>query len=329
MKYSKFIKAVAVGMALITATGSLPGAAYAEGEKVAVFLKNISNPYWRAVRIGSEKAAKEYGLDITIVAPTKPDNIEEQTRQVEDWIVKKPDAFVFVPVDYKAMEPLVHKANEAGIPVINFSNRVENVDLVSYIGSDDFTIGYEAAKYLFDEIGGAGKVVYIEGVPAAITAQRRKAGFEKALSEYENIELLTSQTGMYRRLPALQVMENLLQRYPEIDAVMAANDDMAVGVVEALKTAGRLDGVPVMGVDVIPDAAQLIKDGKMFASADYSGHDQGYLAVVAAARHLRGEEVPANISLPVVIVNQGNVDPWLLEPEQKPTPDWDAVIAAQ
>ena len=97
--------AVALGSA--AATGTLSAPAFAQGKKptVAFFVKNVTNPFWKACRIGAEKAAKELNIDLEVVAPTKPDNIEEQTRLVEDWIVKKPDAFVFVPVDYKALVP--------------------------------------------------------------------------------------------------------------------------------------------------------------------------------------------------------------------------------
>jgi ribose transport system substrate-binding protein len=327
MRRRNAVKMLVAGLMLAAGMSATPIPAAADGEHVALFLKNITNPYWRSVRIGGEKAAAEHGLKIDVVAPTKPDNIEEQTRLVEDWIVRKPDIFVFVPVDFTAMVPTVQKVNKAGIPIVNFSNRVSDVDLVSYVGSDDFTIGYEISKHLFDSLGGKGKVIHVDGVPAAITAQQRKAGFEKALSEYPEIELLTSQPANYRRLPAVQLMENLMQRFPEIDGVMSANDDMAVGIVEALYAAGRGEQTKVVGVDVIPDAAQLIKEGKMFASADYSGHDQAYIAVTAAAKHLRGESVPSEIILPVTIVTKDNVDPWLLTPEEKPAPDWDKATA--
>jgi ribose transport system substrate-binding protein len=297
--------------------------------KLVLFTKNVTNPFWKAVRVGAEKAAKALGADLEHAAPTKPDNIEEQTRLVEDWIVKKPDAFVFVPVDYKALVPSIEKVNKAGIPVVIFSNRMAGVDSVSYVGSDDETIGYELAKYLFRNLGGRGKVIHIEGVPAAITAQNRKKGFERALREHPQIELLASQPGNYRRLPAVQVMENLMQRFPAIDAVFCANDDMAVGVVEALEAAGRGGKTKVVGIDAIPDAAAAIAKGRMLASADYSGHDQGFLAVSAAVRSLRGERVPKEIALPVVIVDKSNAQGWLIPVEDKPAPDWAKVIAIQ
>jgi len=328
--YLLALAAAAITTAFPLAT--MPAVAQGGSQKelhLVLFLKNVTNPFWRAVRVGGEKAAKELGVKLEIAAPTKPDNIEEQTRLVEDWIVKKPDGFAFVPVDFRAMVPTVQKANQAKIPLVLYSNRMQDVDAISYVGSDDETIGYEVSKFLFQSLGGKGKVIHIDGVPAAITAQQRKLGFERARKDFPNIELLASQPGNYRRLPAIQVFENLMQRFPQIDGVVSANDDMAVGIAEALQGAGRGDKTKVVGVDVIPDAAALIKEGKMFASADYSGHDQGYLAIKAMVKHLRGEKVPSEIILPVKIATQDNIDPWLAPPEQRPVPNWDEVAAAQ
>jgi ribose transport system substrate-binding protein len=314
------------------ALGTLPmRGALAQGKKpdIAFFVKNVTNPFWKACRIGAEKAARDFNVNLEVVAPTKPDNIEEQTRLVEDWIVKKPDAFVFVPVDYKALVPSIQKANKAGIPIINYNNKMEGIEKVTFIGSDDALFEYEICKYLFKAIGGKGKVVHIDGVPAAITAQMRKKGFERALDEFPGIEVLASQPGQYRRLPAQQVFENLMQRFPQIDAVVSANDDMAVGIVEALKAAGRLANTKVVGIDGIPDAIQAIANGEMFATVDFSGHDQSYLAVQAAVRHLKGEKVPPEILLPVFIIDKSNVHTVARTPEERPVPSWDKAVSGK
>lgn len=309
------------GLAAAAALTS-PAIAQARKPKIAFFVKNVTNPFWKACRIGAEKAARDFNLDLEVVAPTKPDNIEEQTRLVEDWIVKKPDAFVFVPVDYKALVPSIQRANAAGIPIINYNNVMTDIQKVTFIGSDDEQFEYAICKYLFNSMGGKGKVVHIDGVPAAITAQNRKKGFEKAVKETPGIEVLASQPGQYRRLPAQQVFENLMQRFPVIDAVVSANDDMAVGIVEALYAGGRGGKTKVIGIDGIPDAIQAIADGKMFATADFSGHDQSYLAVQAAARHLKKESVPAQVMLPVFIIDKGNVATVARTPEERRVPDW-------
>ncbi len=305
-----FLKTSLAASSSLVAVGVAPRLASAQAGKpptIAFFIKNVTNPFWKACRIGAEKAGKEFGVTIETVAPTKPDNIEEQTRLVEDWIVKRPDAFVFVPVDYKALVPSIQKVNKAGIPVIGYVNRMTDVDLVSYVGSDDETLQYELCKYLFKSMNGKGKIIHIDGVPAAITAQNRKKGFERAVKETPGIEVLASQPGNYRRLPAVQVFENLMQRFPVIDAVVCANDDMAVGIAEALIAAGRGGQARVVGIDGIPDATAAIAAGKMFATADFSGHDQAYLAVTAAVRHLRKQPVPKDVSLPVVIIDKSNV----------------------
>jgi ribose transport system substrate-binding protein len=296
---------------------------------IVVFTKNVTNPFWKSARVGADKAGKDLNVIIEHAAPTKPDNIEEQTRLVEDWIVKKPDGFVFVPVDYKAMVPAIQKANKAGIPVVVFNNRMEGVETVSYVGSDDETIGYEITKYLIKAMGGEGKIVHIDGVPAAITAQARKRGFDKALKEHPKVELLTSQPGNYRRLPAVQVFENIMQRFPQIDGVFCANDDMAVGVGEALVAAGRGGKTKVVGIDAIPDGAAAIDKGIIQATADFSGHDQAYLATMALVKKLRGETVPKDIALPVVIVDKSMAKKWMEPVEQRAAPDWAKATAAK
>jgi ribose transport system substrate-binding protein len=321
-----------VGLALAVAGAVLAAgpSQRAEAQKkltLVVFTKNVTNPFWKAVRVGADKAGKALSVEIVHAAPTKPDNIEEQTRLVEDWIVKKPDAFVFVPVDYNALVPSIEKVNKAGIPVMNFNNRMAGGQYIAYLGSDDEKIGYEISKFLFNAMGNKGSVIHIDGVPAAITAQNRKKGFERALKETPGIQLLASQPANYRRLPAVQVMENLMQRFPQIDGVMAANDDMAVGIVEALEAAGRGGKTKVVGIDAIPDAADAILKGRMLASADFSGHDQGYLAVTAAVKFLRGEKIPKEISLPVKIVTKENAKGWTLPVEEKAVPDWNAAVA--
>jgi ribose transport system substrate-binding protein len=316
--------------AAAAAIGTAGFPAHAQSGKpltIVVFTKNVTNPFWRSARIGADKAGKELNVVIEHAAPTRPDNIEEQTRLVEDWIVKKPDGFVFVPVDFKAMVPSIQKVNAARIPTVIFNNKMDDVDFVSYVGSDDETIGYEITKYLINAMGGAGKIVHIDGVPAAITAQARKRGFDRALKEFPRVELLASQPGNYRRLPAVQVFENLMQRFPQIDGVFCANDDMAVGVSEALAAAGRGGKTKVVGIDAIPDGAAAIAAGRMLATADFSGHDQAYLATQALVRHIRGERVPKNIELPVLIVNQSNAKAWTEPVENKAVPNWSRIAA--
>ena len=217
----------------------LSGAASAGDETIAVFTKNLTNPYFQAVRVGTETAAKALGVKVIQYIPTKPDSIPEQLSQVEDVIVKKPSAIIFIPVDYKALVPAVEKINAAGIPVTNITDRSAGGNFVAFVGADDYSIGLSVADRLLKAIGGKGNVVILEGVKGSLTSTNRVRGFNDALKKYPDVKLLASQPANFQRLNALQVMENLMQSFPAIDGVLAANDPMAVGAIEALEGANR------------------------------------------------------------------------------------------
>lgn len=313
----------------VAAPALVPSRAFAASEKTVVFhLKNVTNPFYKNVRDGAERAAKDLGVRIEIAAPTKPDNIEEQIRLVEDWVVKKPDGMVFVPVDYRAMVPSVQKIKDAKIPFVIYNNKMAEFADAPFVGLDDEEIGYQTTRSLLAAMSGKGSIIHIDGVPGAITAQDRKRGLERALKEQPGVKLLASQPGNYRRLPAVQVFENLMQRFPQIDGVMASNDDMAVGVAEAAATAGRT-GIKVVGVDCIPDALQAIKDGRMFGSIDTAAHNQGYLSMRTMVEVLKGNKVPRMLMLPLTFVSKANVDEYMVPPLKRPAPDWDEIARAQ
>jgi len=302
--------------------------AAADKERWVVFsVKNIVNPFWKACWVGAQKAAAEYkGIKLTYTSPTTSDSIEEQMRIFDDIILKRPDAIVFVPTDYVALAPTVAKMNKAKIPVFNYCNELTGGTYETYVGSNDEQLAYENAKNVFKAVGNKGNVIIQHGVPGAITAQDRVKGFNRAIKDTPGMKLLTTQPADYNRLKAMQVMENLLQRYPKIDVVLAANDEQALGCIEAIDAAGKLGQIKVTGTDANPEAAASIAAGRQFATADYSGHDQGYIATKAALEYLNGNKVPKKVFLPVVLVTKENAKAWMVPPEQKPKPDYDKIV---
>ena len=314
---------LSVAVAAILAAG-LSGAVRADGEKIAVFTKNQTNPFFQAVRLGAENAAKQMNATVLQYVPTKPDSIPEQMSQIDDVVVKKPDAIVFTPVDYKAMTPGVAKMNAANIPVVNITDRAEKGTFVTFVGSNDYQLGLQTGRYLLKALGGKGNIVILEGVRGVITNADRMRGFNDALKEFPNAKLLASQPGNYQRMQALQVMENLMQSYPQIDGVMAANDAMAMGALEALEGAKRT--ALVIGINGTKEAVEAIKAGKLLASGDYHGYTQGCLSVTAALRYLRKQSVPKEIILPVSIIDKSNYQPYDIAPEQRSCPKWDEMV---
>src|SRR5215471_20885383 len=136
---------------------------HADGEKIAVFTKNQTNPYFAMLRMGAENAAKQMNARVTQYVPTRPDSIPDQMSQIEDAITKRPDAVLFAPVDFKAMSPGVLKFNAAKIPVVNITDRVEKGQVVSFVGVDDYSVGLATARTLFKKMNGAGGIIILEG----------------------------------------------------------------------------------------------------------------------------------------------------------------------
>ena len=318
MKYL-LISVAALVAAFFSAT------ALADGETIAVFTKNQTNPYFQAVRVGTETAAKTLRVKVIQYIPTKPDSIPEQLSQVEDVIVKKPDAIIFIPVDYKAMVPAVEKINAAGIPVVNITDRVASGKFVAFVGADDYSIGLATARALLKAIGGKGNVIILEGVKGTLTNTDRVRGFNDALKETPNVKLLASQPANYQRLQALQVMENLMQSFPSIDGVLAANDPMAVGAIEALEGANRK--ALAVGINGSKEAVELIKSGKLLASGDFNGFIQGCIGTEIAVRNLRKQPTPNEVILKPIVITETNFAPYETPVEQRTCPTLEQIVS--
>ena len=186
---------------------------------IAVFTKNLTNPAYEAFRIAADQIARATGARTVHYVPKQPDNVDEQKAMVEQVLKDRPDAVVFTPVDDVAMIDSVKKLNEAKIPVILVTNPLPG-SFVTYVGADDFEIGYREARYLFEQLGGKGKIVVIEGTPAAPTNRERVRGYKRAFAEFPGIEVLGSGVGNYQQPDAKRVMEKFLAEHPQIDAVL-------------------------------------------------------------------------------------------------------------
>ena len=286
---------------------------------IAIFTKNTTNPAYQAFRIAADQIGRSAGARIQHFVPKQPDNIDEQQAMVEQVLKERPDAVVFIPVDDVAMVDSVKKLNEAKIPVVLASNPLPG-DFVTYVGADDFEIGYREARYLFEKLGGKGKIVVIEGTAGAPTNRERVRGYKRAFAEYPGIDVLGIGTGNYQQPDARRVMEKFLGEHPQLDAVLSANDSMALGVLEALKAANR--SAIVIGINGILPAVKQIESGNMLASVDFNMFKIGCAATRAALRHLNHEALPEKVILPAEIIDKSNYQAWLVPVEQRSCPQW-------
>jgi len=293
-------------------------------DRIAVFTKNQTNPFFQGVRLGADSAGRQMKATVVHYVPTQPDSIPEQMSQIENAITKKPSAIVFVPVDSKAMVPGVQKMNAAGIPVVNIVDHSLGGEILSWIGADEHLMALSTGRYLLEKLGGKGNVIIIEGVGGSLGSAERVRGFKQALEEFPNVKLLASQPGNFQRLQALQVTENLLQAHPVIDGVMAANDAMALGAVEALDAANRQ--ALVVGLNGTKEGIDAIKAGKLVASGDFSGYLQGCIGTMAAIRYVRHMPVPMTFNFPPHVIDRTNYQDLDVPEAQRQCPTWDSVI---
>jgi ribose transport system substrate-binding protein len=289
---------------------------------IAVFTKNLTNPAYEAFRIAADQIARTTGARVVHYVPKRPDNVDEQKAMVDQVIKDKPDAIIFIPVDDIAMIDSVNKLNDAKIPVVLVSNPLPG-RFVTYVGADDFEIGYREARYLFDNMGGKGKIVVIEGTPAAPTNRERVRGYQRAFTEFPGIEVLGSGIGNYQQPDARRVTEKLLAEHPQIDAVLSANDSMALGVLEALKAANRT--AIVIGINGIVPAVKQIETGAILATVDFNMFKIGCTATRAAIRYLKREPLPDKVLLPAEVIDKTNYKAWLVPIDQRACPEWSEV----
>ncbi|MGH8702911.1 MAG: sugar ABC transporter substrate-binding protein [Burkholderiales bacterium] len=291
---------------------------------IAVFTKNRTNPAYTAARLGADRVAARLGARIAHYVPDKPDDVAEQKALVERAIAGRPDAAVFVPVHATAMSDSVRELEAAGIPIVNYLNRLADGRFVTFVGSDDYRLARDIAAYLFRHIGGNGDFAILEGVPAAVTSQERLRGFRDAARESPGINIVASRAADYQQETARRVTAELLARLPRVDGILCANDVMALGAIEALDAAGRR--IPLVGVNALPEAIAAIRKGKLLATVDFDAMAISSIATEAAIRHLRGERVPAEIILPVKIVDAANYQPWDRPFEERESPRWEEVV---
>ena len=294
------------------------------GESIALFTKNQTNPFFQTVRLGAENAAKQMGATIIQYIPTKPDSIPEQMSQIEDAIIKRPGAVVFIPVDSKAMVPGIEKLNAANIPVVNITDQVLGGQSISFMGCDESNLSLNTARYLLQKMNGKGNVIILEGVGGSQNSANRVGGYKKALTEFPNVKLLASQPANFQRVQALQVTENLLQSYSQIDGILAANDAMALGAIEALDAAKRK--ALVVGLNGTKEAIDSIKEGKLLATGDCDGFMHGCLGTMAAVRHLRNLPVPKVFTFNLMVVDKTNFAGMDVPYEQRMCPKWESII---
>jgi ribose transport system substrate-binding protein len=279
--------------------------------RVAFVMKTLNHPFFLDMKRGAEEAAGKLGLDLVVQAAERELDVEKQTQIIENLIQTGVKALCVTPSGSKEVASVLGKATRAGIPIVVVDTRVDpgaaaaaNVTLGTFVGSDNYEGGRLAGQFLVESTKGQAKVAILEGIPGHETGDSRLRGFRDAVAGSPGITIVASQPANWERDQGFTVFQNMLQAHPEIDALFAASDLMALGAVEAIAAANRTGKVRVIGFDALDDARAAIEAGRMAASVAQSPRDMGRIAVESAARLLRSETVPADQKVPIVLVTK-------------------------
>ena len=269
---------------------------------IGLSISTQNNPFFVTLAEGAEKAAAEAGVELSVV--DAGDDVTKQTSDIEDLVSKGISVLIVNPVDSDAVTGAVEAAKAKGVKVISVDRAVNGVEIDCQIASDNVAGAKLATQYIVDTLGEGIKVAELEGTPGASAAIDRSAGFHNIADS--KLSVVANQTANFDRTKGMSVMENMLQAHGDIQAVFAANDEMALGAVEAIAGAGK--DIMVVGFDATNDAIEAIKAGRMAATIAQQPALIGKAAVDNAIKLINGEAIPAAIPVEVTLVTAENVE---------------------
>ncbi|RAZ77985.1 substrate-binding domain-containing protein [Mesorhizobium atlanticum] len=301
-----FLRTTALAATLL-AGGMLSGAAFAE-EKIKIgFSQGTMNHPWRVAMVeGNKKYAAEHYPDVDLIITDGNNDASKQVADVENLIAQGIKVLMISPLTEQALTPVVKEAMDAGIKVVTLDRKV-NTPVTVHVGGENLPLGVGAGEFLAKKLNGKGNIIELQGTAGASATIDRNKGFAEAIAKFPDMKVVASQNCDYTRDKAVKFMEDMVQRFGpgQIQAVYAHNDEMALGAIQVLEAAGRLNEVSVVGIDGQETAFEAVKQGKLAATFVYP-----FVApegIETAYKVAKGEQVPPTITLPTVSVTADNI----------------------
>ncbi|MEU1402247.1 substrate-binding domain-containing protein [Streptomyces sp. NPDC005728] len=297
--------AAVVTVAIVGATSFLHGgSASSTTPRMGLSLSTLNNPFFVQIRAGAQAEAKKLGVDLTVT--DAQNDASQQANQLQNFTSSNLGAIIVNPVDSDAAGNAVKAADKARIPVVAVDRGVNKASVDALVASDNVAGGELAAKAIAEKLGGRGRIVILQGQAGTSAARERAQGFAAGLKAYPGIQVLAQQPADFDRTKGLDVMSNLLQAHPDVQGVIAANDEMALGAVKALGSKAG-SSVQVVGFDGTPDGLTAVEDGTLYASVAQQPTQLGRIAVDNALKAVQGKKVEPTVKVPVKVVTKENV----------------------
>ena len=302
---------------LAAASAALPlSSAFADDAaakpKVGLVMKSLANEFFVTMQDGAKQYQKDHAADFDMITNgiKNETDTSAQIDIVKQMILSKVNAIVIAPADSKALVKVLEDASKAGIKIVNIDNRLDpgvlkgkNLD-IPFVGPDNRKGAKLVGEYLAKQLASGDKVGIIEGVPTTTNAQQRTAGFKDAM-DAAGLKIVSTQSGNWEIDEGRKVASAMLSEYPDLKALLAGNDNMALGAVSAVRAAGKAGKVLVVGYDNIEAIKPMLQDGRVLATADQAAAQQAVFGIQNALKLVKGEKVDANdgvIETPVELV---------------------------
>jgi len=300
--------------AALAAALALGGCTRGKTKKLDIVLvtKALDSEFWQRLKAGAEQAAAaDPEVRLAVLAPEREINIDQQVAILEDQVLKRVAALAVAPAGVAEVLPVLDKARAAGIPVVIVDTDVPWPHRVSFVGIDNRLGGRLAGEYVLRAIGGRGKVAVIRGVLGVATQEDRLAGFREVVEKAPGVQWLGAQPANSERALGMNVMENLLTRHPDLRAVFATNDQMALGAMEAIAARKLTGKVVLVGFDAGREAVRAVEAGQMNAVMAQYPERIGRRAIEEAIKAARGRPVEKFVDIGTALVTKQNAREFL------------------
>ncbi|MBD2800575.1 ribose ABC transporter substrate-binding protein RbsB [Xenorhabdus sp. M] len=291
------MKKLAAMLSAIALSATMSVAASAK-ESIALVISTLNNPFFVTMKNSAQKEADKLGYDLIVL--DSQDNPAKELANVQDLTVRGTKLMLINPTDSDAVGNAVIMANKANIPVITLDRATNKGNVVSHIASDNIAGGKMAGNFITEKLGDKAKVIQLEGISGTSAARERGEGFAWSAQKHQ-FNILASQPADFDRTKGLNVMQNLLTAHPDVQAVFAQNDEMALGALRALQTAGKKE-VLVVGFDGTNDGIKAVQGGKLSATIAQRPDQIGIIGVQTADKVLKGEKVDATIPVELELI---------------------------
>lgn len=290
-------------MALMGA--SLP--ALAQDMYIPLISKGFQHQFWQAVKAGADKAAAEFGVQVTFEGPDTEAQVDRQIDMLAAALAKNPAAIGFAALDSQAAIPLLQQAKDRNIPVVAFDSGVDSDIPVATASTDNLAAAALAADKMAELIGGEGKIALVVHDQTSRTGIDRRDGFVNRMKEaYPNVEIVDIQYGSGDHLQSTEITKSILLAHSDLKGIFGANEGSAIGVMNGARELGRT--IVIIGYDSGVQQKQAIRDGVMAGAITQNPVGIGYETVKAAVAAAKGEAVEKSIDTGFYWYDKTNID---------------------